>query len=61
MFSAHSLPMSIVNRGDPYIAEVAGTVSAVMERLGKKGHRLSHRLVWQSQVRVVSDVQRRKC
>ncbi|KAH7096796.1 ferrochelatase [Auriculariales sp. MPI-PUGE-AT-0066] len=48
--SAHSLPMSVVNRGDPYIAEVAGTVSAVMQRLEEKGERLSHRLVWQSQV-----------
>ncbi|EJD48821.1 ferrochelatase [Auricularia subglabra TFB-10046 SS5] len=33
LFSAHSLPMSVVNRGDPYVAEVAGTVSAVMARL----------------------------
>lgn len=33
LFSAHSLPMTVVNRGDPYVAEVAGTVSAVMQRL----------------------------
>ncbi|KAL1842897.1 hypothetical protein VTJ49DRAFT_3914 [Mycothermus thermophilus] len=47
LFSAHSLPMSVVNRGDPYPAEVAATVHAVM-------HRLSHtnpwRLCYQSQV-----------
>jgi ferrochelatase len=26
LFSAHSLPMSVVNRGDPYPAEVAASV-----------------------------------
>lgn len=43
LFSAHSLPMSVVNRGDPYPAEVAATVSAVMKRLG---HSNPYRLVW---------------
>ena len=47
LFSAHSLPMSVVNRGDPYILEVSATVSAVMDRLGQKN---PFRLVWQSQV-----------
>jgi len=47
LFSAHSLPMSVVNRGDPYILEVSSTVSAVMTRLGNKN---PYRLVWQSQV-----------
>lgn len=47
LFSAHSLPMSVVNRGDPYPPEVAATVQAVMQRLG---HKNPHRLVWQSQV-----------
>ena len=47
MFSAHSLPMSVVNRGDPYVLEVSASVSAVMERLG---HSNPYRLVWQSQV-----------
>ncbi|KAL5119300.1 ferrochelatase hem15 [Pleosporales sp. CAS-2024a] len=47
LFSAHSLPMTVVNRGDPYPAEVAATVYAVMQRLGMK-HK--YRLVWQSQV-----------
>ncbi|KAF2112650.1 hypothetical protein BDV96DRAFT_580132 [Lophiotrema nucula] len=47
LFSAHSLPMSVVNRGDPYPAEVAATVYAVMQRLGMKHQ---YRLVWQSQV-----------
>ncbi|KAK4194770.1 putative mitochondrial precursor ferrochelatase [Triangularia verruculosa] len=47
LFSAHSLPMSVVNRGDPYPAEVAATVHAVMQRLG---HSNPYRLCWQSQV-----------
>ncbi|KIL66190.1 hypothetical protein M378DRAFT_404316 [Amanita muscaria Koide BX008] len=47
LFSAHSLPMSIVNRGDPYVLEVSASVAAVMEQLG---HSNSYRLVWQSQV-----------
>jgi len=47
LFSAHSLPMSVVNRGDPYPSEVSATVYAVMQRLGMKN---SYRLVWQSQV-----------
>jgi ferrochelatase len=47
LYSAHSLPMSVVNRGDPYPAEVAATVHAVNQRLGQKNQ---YRLVWQSQV-----------
>ncbi|EJD03437.1 ferrochelatase [Fomitiporia mediterranea MF3/22] len=47
LFSAHSLPMTIVNRGDPYVSEVSATVSHVMDRLG---HSNPYRLVWQSQV-----------
>ncbi|KZT56248.1 ferrochelatase [Calocera cornea HHB12733] len=47
LFSAHSLPMSVINRGDPYVLEVSSTVSAVMARLGNKN---PYRLVWQSQV-----------
>lgn len=34
LFSAHSLPMSFVEAGDPYPAHVAATVSAVVKRLG---------------------------
>ncbi|CEH14224.1 ferrochelatase [Ceraceosorus bombacis] len=48
MFSAHSLPMQIVSgRGDPYPAEVAATVAAVMVRLGWSN---PYRVTWQSQV-----------
>jgi len=47
LFSAHSLPMSVVNRGDPYVLEVSASVAAVMQRLS---HSNPYRLVWQSQV-----------
>lgn len=47
LFSAHSLPMSVVNRGDPYPAEVASTVSEVMRKLNFCN---PYRLVWQSKV-----------
>lgn len=48
MFSAHSLPMQIVSgRGDPYPAEVAATVAAVMTKLGWSN---PYRVTWQSQV-----------
>ncbi|KIM23376.1 hypothetical protein M408DRAFT_77692 [Serendipita vermifera MAFF 305830] len=52
LFSAHSLPMSVVNRGDPYVAEVAMTVGSVMRRLAnhETPHANPYRLVWQSQV-----------
>ncbi|XP_028319090.1 ferrochelatase, mitochondrial isoform X1 [Gouania willdenowi] len=47
LFSAHSLPMAVVNRGDPYPQEVGATVQRVMEKLG---HCNPYRLVWQSRV-----------
>ncbi|KAI5292897.1 ferrochelatase hem15 [Ascosphaera acerosa] len=47
VFSAHSLPMSFVNKGDPYPAEIAATVHAVMERLQFRNR---YCLSWQSQV-----------
>lgn len=47
LFSAHSLPMSVINRGDTYPAEVAASVDQVMKRLGQQ---YPYRLIWQSQV-----------
>lgn len=47
LFSAHSLPVSAHNKGDPYMQEVAATVDHVMTSLGSP---VPHRLVWQSQV-----------
>lgn len=47
LFSAHSLPMNVVNRGDPYPQEVSATVERVMEELNFSN---PYRLVWQSKV-----------
>ena len=47
LFSAHSLPMSVVDRGDPYPQEVAATVQQVMKSLNFSN---PYRLCWQSQV-----------
>ncbi|KAI5091516.1 ferrochelatase, mitochondrial isoform X1, partial [Silurus meridionalis] len=47
LFSAHSLPISVVNRGDPYPQEVGATVQRVMEKLDFCN---PYRLVWQSKV-----------
>ena len=47
LFSAHSLPMSVVGRGDPYPQEVGATVHRVMEELDYSN---PWRLVWQSKV-----------
>lgn len=47
LFSAHSLPMKVVNRGDPYPQEVGATVQNVMEALNYCN---PYRLVWQSKV-----------
>ncbi|KAI8811200.1 hypothetical protein BJ742DRAFT_798568 [Cladochytrium replicatum] len=47
LFSAHSLPMVVVNRGDPYPGEIAFTVQHVMEKLNFSN---PYRIIWQSQV-----------
>ncbi len=47
LFSAHSLPLSVVDRGDAYPAEVAATVMAVMQRL-EFSH--SYMVTYQSEV-----------
>lgn len=47
LFSAHSLPMHIVNRGDAYPLEVGATVHEVMRRLG---YGYEHLLAYQSEV-----------
>ncbi|CAK9782077.1 putative ferrochelatase [Cutaneotrichosporon oleaginosum] len=47
LFSAHSLPLEIVNRGDTYTPEVAATVHAVMQELNFSN---PYRLTWQSKV-----------
>ena len=47
LFSAHSVPQYVMDRGDPYPAEVAATVALVMEELQWCN---PYRLVWQSKV-----------
>jgi len=47
LFSAHSIPMRVVNRGDQYPQEVAATVQRVMHELGFSNKYL---LTWQSKV-----------
>jgi ferrochelatase len=47
LFSAHSLPLSVINRGDPYPQEVGASVHAVLETGGFKNPFL---LSYQSEV-----------
>ncbi|TRY69533.1 hypothetical protein TCAL_12886 [Tigriopus californicus] len=47
LFSAHSIPQYVMNRGDPYPAEIGASVQLVMQELGWSN---PFRLVWQSKV-----------
>ena len=47
VFSAHSVPVSVIEKGDPYQTHIEETVELVMER-GGWNHR--HRLCYQSKV-----------
>lgn len=47
LFSAHSLPLKVVNRGDSYPSEVGATVQLVMQDLNFCN---PYQLVWQSKV-----------
>ncbi len=47
VFSAHSLPMSVVNRGDAYPAEVGATTHEVMKKLN---YAYEHLVAYQSEV-----------
>ena len=47
LFSAHSLPLAVIDRGDPYPQEVGATTAAVMDLLG---HRNPFLLAYQSEV-----------
>jgi len=51
VFTAHSLPMYVVERGDSYPHEVAATVQAVSDRLqSMASYPIRHALAWQSKV-----------
>lgn len=47
VFSAHGVPMSVIEAGDPYQIQIEATVKLVMERGGWKN---PHRLCYQSRV-----------
>ncbi len=47
IFSAHSIPMSVIEKGDPYQKQIEDTVRLVLERGGWSN---SHRLCYQSKV-----------
>ncbi len=48
LFSAHGLPVQIIEGGDPYQSQIEMTVAAVMKRLGSEG--LDHGICYQSRV-----------
>ena len=53
VFSAHSLPMITVMKGDQYVIEIAATCMRIMERLREKYPSYSHvsyTMAWQSKV-----------
>eukprot|EP00041_Stephanoeca_diplocostata_P007302 m.102446 g.102446 ORF g.102446 m.102446 type:complete len:404 (-) comp16822_c0_seq1:107-1318(-) len=59
VFSAHSVPMKVVEKGDHYVTEVAASVKAVMEKITEKVKANSfekvsvvpkHVMCWQSKV-----------
>ena len=47
LFSAHSVPMSVIEKGDPYQQQIEETVALLMERGGWSN---PHRLCYQSKV-----------
>ncbi|XP_017141593.1 ferrochelatase, mitochondrial [Drosophila miranda] len=47
LFTAHSLPLKAVSRGDPYPSEIGASVHMVMQELGQTN---PYSLAWQSKV-----------
>lgn len=47
LFSAHSIPIWMVDRGDDYTGEIGGTVQAVLKKMNRRN---PYSLVWQSKV-----------
>lgn len=41
VFSAHSLPQSFIDDGDPYLGHIKETVRLIMEKIGDVSHQLS--------------------
>ena len=48
LFSAHGLPEKTIKAGDPYQAQVEGTVRAVIEKANEKD--LKHIICYQSKI-----------
>ncbi|MBM4356355.1 MAG: ferrochelatase [Deltaproteobacteria bacterium] len=51
LFTAHSIPVSLTRKGDPYVAQVKATVEGVTAILRSKGIELPSSLAFQSRVR----------
>ena len=49
VFSAHGVPVSVIEKGDPYQRQIEETVALVMER-GGWSNSIDHRLCYQSKV-----------
>jgi ferrochelatase len=47
VFSAHSVPQAVIDKGDPYQVQIEETVELLMQRGGWRNH---HRLCYQSKV-----------
>lgn len=50
VFSAHSVPLSVIEKGDPYQQQVEETVTLVMQMMQRGGFPNRHRLCYQSKV-----------
>ncbi|UCG77802.1 MAG: ferrochelatase [Nitrospirota bacterium] len=48
LYSAHSLPKSFIENGDPYVDHIKGTIELVNERLGSEGYDIRSHLAYQS-------------
>ena len=51
LYTAHSVPMSLTAKGDPYVSQVKGTILAVAEALFQRGVNLPSSLAFQSRVK----------
>ncbi len=50
VFSAHSVPLAVVERGDPYQRQIEDTVALVMHQMRRAGWSNPYRLCYQSKV-----------
>ena len=50
VFSAHSVPLAVIEKGDPYQRQVEETVALVMQMMRRGGFSNRHRLCYQSKV-----------